>query len=1122
MSDTSASGKTISIKSTNPQAGTTVGSAPLSGATATVPISLQSGAHTLSAAGTDNACGTGDGNAISGGATLSFTVDTAAPTCYITRPSAGYLKCTDNESPPGGCTDAGQSMSYTVQSTVTGAENGQIVYVRDDGGVIGSGAMTGGAAPNIPVVLAQGNSALTIQVTDLSGNTCTSTPVNVTIDTVGPAFAVTGPASPTSDVDLTAPGIQSDVVFSASSIETGRTISIRSSTNGGTTYSAVGSKVFDGGSPDVLRVNLSAGPNKLVAYGCDTIGNCTTSAVYDLTVTGSGPTVSFVKPTGSTPNNCNPEIAQPLVYGGTGCGTVDGGTIAVSVKVSSSYTSCSDNCVTLYKDGGAIATGNLSGGAVTFAGIGALTLNDAEIGTFQARVVDSTADAGYSAFLNWSVDVSAPGNPVFDSPVCTSQPVTLNKYSDVSSGTAGLQYVFKFQTPGIEDGQTLTLTGSTQGVVGTGTVVSTYVTMPLLTVSEGSQTLTASVTDLVGNPASVQCQVNVDVTAPTDVQLDASVNRRAGTVALAWTYPGDNGMSGTAQSFDIKVSSRMAVGSLCPFVVEDAGVIDGGASISGFPKAPPLAGGTPTDASVTGLILESTYCFATEAADTAGNRSTSAPIQVVSVNTQLREDRVYGPLTDPGSLGMGQRMATGDFNGDGYTDIAFNQNPTVDASVFIVWGNDGGMQTLTAPLWVDPTLTKFGQSIANAGDMDGDGFDDLLIATNNTTAGVGATRTAFLYYGSDAGLVYGPNGTAIAGSPVRFDLNPQLSETAYARTLFVRPLGDVTGDGVPDVLFVESKAKDGGFSGQASLWLGPSRSPHDAGDCGGNPSLPECKRPPMPSPGVVARIGPSGMITINGTDTSATVCGTPGAPNVSEIGSFLGAGAIGDVNGDGIQDFFIRSASLSGGAADAGRGWVFLGKSSFSSMVGTTITLNQADVRIEAPYAATWGNVPNFAQSIAGLGRVSGSSGAACSPTPCDDFAIGADARIYIVYGRNTWPSELCLSDTHQPLLLLAGSESDAGSVGQSLAGVGDVTGDGRVDLLAGGNAGGAFFYYGTGDGGVPFGVVNGGKPDVTMVFPVGSLIGTWVMKVTSWDNDPFGDFMISTTASSGSFFVKY
>ncbi len=287
--------------------------------------------------------------------------------------------------------------------------------------------------------------------------------------------------------------------------------------------------------------------------------------------------------------------------------------------------------------------------------------------------------------------------------------------------------------------------------------------------------------------------------------------------------------------------------------------------------------------------------------------------------------------------------------------------------------------------------------------------------------------------------------------------------------------------------------------------------------CVSSPNLPECKRPVTPGGGLVARIDAGSMVTINGANTSTTVCGDAGTPAVYQIGGyFKGAGGIGDVNGDGKKDFMIASGP---GGTNSQRGWIFLGK---SFVAGSTLTLNQADVRVET-LITTWGDYPSFGQSIAGLGRVSGSSGAACSPQPCDDFAIGAFGRVYVLYGRNTWPTEVCIGTSYQPVLSYSAAESDAGNIGPSIGGIGDVSGDGRVDLLVGSDGRGAFFYYGTGDGGVPFGVtVSGGKPDISMMFNNGTTLGTWVQNVPSWNQDGFLDFLISTTASNGSFHVKY
>jgi len=166
---------------------------------------------------------------------------------------------------------------------------------------------------------------------------------------------------------------------------------------------------------------------------------------------------------------------------------------------------------------------------------------------------------------------------------------------------------------------------------------------------------------------------------------------------------------------------------------------------------------------------------------------------------------------------FGRAVATGDFDGDGYVDLAVgipgeDIDSTPDVGMVLVF--KGSAQGLAEPYVLDQDLNSnddgdlFGTSLA-AGDFNGDGYDDLVVGAPGESIGVGTpgprTGVVFHFQGSPSGL-----------SQVRFlhqePLELDEGEDDFGRTLVA---GDLDRDGYAD-LVVGAPGKDLG-SGPAGL-----------------------------------------------------------------------------------------------------------------------------------------------------------------------------------------------------------------------------------------------------------------------------------------------------------------
>jgi hypothetical protein len=133
-----------------------------------------------------------------------------------------------------------------------------------------------------------------------------------------------------------------------------------------------------------------------------------------------------------------------------------------------------------------------------------------------------------------------------------------------------------------------------------------------------------------------------DITAPGTVSdLLAVPGAFPGEIRLTWTAPGDDGGSGTASAYIMKVSSTSI----------SAGTFDASADIDRWTIEPlPLAGGVAETLFVFGLDPDSTWCFALKAQDEVpntsaiSNSSCSSPTAGTALNPDLGYEHFYGNL----------------------------------------------------------------------------------------------------------------------------------------------------------------------------------------------------------------------------------------------------------------------------------------------------------------------------------------------------------------------------------------------------------------------------------------------------------------------------------------------
>jgi hypothetical protein len=287
-------------------------------------------------------------------------------------------------------------------------------------------------------------------------------------------------------------------------------------------------------------------------------------------------------------------------------------------------------------------------------------------------------------------------------------------------------------------------------------------------------------------------------------------------------------------------------------------------------------------------------------------------------------------------------VSVGDVNGDGYADFligAYRANAGAGAAHLYLgsalprvadWNAASSPQRidLSDP---DGATAYFGDSLASAGDVNGDGYPDFLVGAYNAGASAGA---AHLYLGSASPTTAGWNGSS---SATRIDLatpDGALGNFGFS----VTSAGDVNGDGYADFLIgaFNSAARDGA----AHLYLGST------------------------APDATGWNGPAASQRIDLT--------SPDDPS-----SFFGfaVATAGDVNGDGYADFLIGAEYASSGSGTA---HLYLGA---ATPLATAWNGALASQRIDL--TSPDGSNGLFGASMASTGDVNGDG--------YTDFVVGAN-----------------------------------------------------------------------------------------------------------------------------------
>jgi hypothetical protein len=328
--------------------------------------------------------------------------------------------------------------------------------------------------------------------------------------------------------------------------------------------------------------------------------------------------------------------------------------------------------------------------------------------------------------------------------------------------------------------------------------------------------------------------------------------------------------------------------------------------------------------------------------------------------------------------------SAGDVNGDGFADLII---PFVDTEtkVLVYLGGPSGLPT-TASQTVTVNSTTNGVSVAGLGDINGDGYGDVAV-------GDASGQHVHIYLGSATGLQATP-GQTLDG--------PDDSSSFGSR---VAAAGDLDGDGFADLVVA-----DVGF-GTAVEFCNPGRAYVYLGSASGFTAQPQ-----------VVLDNPDGV--------------------ANDFGVALGSS---DVDGDGRSDLLVTTTCLFNG-----RGRVFI----YRGQTGGVAT--SPDFTLASPDDP---DAENFGFSVSTAGDLNG-DGYGDIVVGQPRFVAGGSAFVYL--GGPNGPSTT-------PSTVLRGFST--GEFGASVISAGDADGDGFSDLVVGdylvgpGNRGQAYLFQGTASG---------------------------------------------------------
>jgi len=373
--------------------------------------------------------------------------------------------------------------------------------------------------------------------------------------------------------------------------------------------------------------------------------------------------------------------------------------------------------------------------------------------------------------------------------------------------------------------------------------------------------------------------------------------------------------------------------------------------------------------------------------------------------------------------------AAGDVNGDGFDDVIvgaiYGDNGGGDAGeAYVIFGKATGFATIDVGslaaadgfiIQGDAAGDRLGASVASAGDMNGDGFDDLIIGADRGDVGAYNAGQAYVIFGQASPTNIDLTGLAASAG---FIITGSATYDAAGRS--VSSAGDVNGDGFADII-VSEPGGDGIISarkGTAYVIFGKA----------------------------------SGLAAID-LDAFSASDGFQIIGDDDGDGLGFSVGSAGDVNGDGYDDIVIGARGGDDGGTNAGEAYVIFGKETGFGTIDLGAGLAATDgFEIVGDAASDRLGGRNIgARSVSGAGDVNGDG--------FDDIIVGADENdsggtdagaAYVIFGKASGFGTIDLASLTDADGFKIQGDVTLDRAGSSVSSAGDVNGDGFADIIVG------------------------------------------------------------------------